>query len=48
MTSPHKAALAEIADIIGEATQNEMDRIEMLRLIRDVKRIAVAALEQKD
>lgn len=48
MTSPHKAALTEIADLIGEATQSEMNKIEMLRLIRDIRTIVLMSLEKKD
>lgn len=43
----HEQALIDIIELIGEATQEELSKIDMLRLIRDVKAIAVDAMENK-
>lgn len=38
-------ALIEILELIGEATQVELNKLEMMRLIRDIRAIAADAVK---
>ena len=44
MTS-HEQALINILELIGEATQVELNKLEMLRLIRDIRVIAADVMK---
>jgi len=41
----HEQALTEILELIGEATQVELNKLEMMRLIRDIRAIAADAVK---
>lgn len=41
----HEQALINILELIGEATQVELNKLEMLRLIRDIRVIAADVMK---